>query len=58
MFRLIGSLNDAHATALDWLGIALSFALGFLLALLTYHCGALVARWFIRQSSPISEQTK
>ena len=58
VFKLIDSLRDAHAGALDWVGLALSFALGFVLALLTYHGGALFARFSSRQSVSTAEPTQ
>ena len=58
LFRLIDSLQAQAAGALDWTIVALSFALGFVLALLTYHLGVLFARLLFRRPTPHSEQTK
>ena len=58
LFKLIDSLSSQHASALDWTIVALSFVVGFVLALLTYHCGALFSRVLFGQPAPISEQTK
>jgi len=44
LFKLGGTLLDQHAGALDWAIVIASFVTGLVLAWLTYHCGALVAR--------------
>jgi hypothetical protein len=54
LFKLIGSLHAESATAFDWIVVAAGFAAGLVLALLTYHCGALVARLVTRRAPPSS----
>ena len=48
VLKLVSQLADqgvgARAGAIDWLGVSASLAVGFILALLTYRAGALVAR--------------
>jgi hypothetical protein len=58
LFKLIDALQAQPATAIDWTIVALAFLLGVVLALLTYHAGAVFSRLFSRRTSPLSEQSK
>ncbi|MEO7761517.1 MAG: hypothetical protein ABIS68_06345 [Casimicrobiaceae bacterium] len=47
LFRLLGTLSGRGTTAIDWAIVGASLLTGLVLALLTYHCGALVARGLV-----------